>query len=251
MSTIPVALQLYTVRDLTQRDFAGTVREVAKLGYAGVELAGTGGLAASDLKELLAETGLKVAGSHIGLDVLEGNLSGAIELNLEIGNRWIVCPYLPEDRRKSEADWRAIADFFNKIGAECKQHGVQFCYHNHAFEFEKVDDQYALDLLYGNTDPDLVKAELDTYWVLYGGADPAGYLRRLSGRCPLVHLKDMEEGDRSFAEVGTGVLPLDAIVDAAKAGGTHWLIVEQDVCKRPTLESARISIENLKARGLA
>lgn len=248
MARLPIALQMYTLRDLTAKDFAGTFREVSSMGYDGVEFAGTGGLSAKEMKTLLDDLNLRPAGSHIGLDVLEKDLNSAIDYNLAIGNPFIVCPFLPQERRADADGYRAIAELFNKIGAECKRQGIGFAYHNHAFEFEKFDGVYGLDLLYGNTDPELVKAEVDTYWVLYGGEDPAAFLRKMAGRCPLVHLKDMEAGtERDFAPVGTGVLPLNAIADAAPVAGAQWYIVEQDRCKLPPLESVRISINNLHA----
>lgn len=252
MSTIPVALQLYTVRSETAKDFIGTLRDVARMGYAGVELAGTGSLRATELKAVLDDLNLARAGSHVGIDPLEKELGRAIEFNLELGNPYMVCPGVPEARRSSADGYRALAASFDAIGAECRKHGLTFAYHNHHAEFQTFDGQYGLDILYGASDPDLVKAEVDTYWVQYAGEDPAAYIRRYPGRCPLIHLKDMaDDADRSFAEVGEGILDFDAIFAACEVGGARWYIVEQDTCKRPPLESARLSLENLKVRGMA
>lgn len=244
----PVALQLYTVREDCQRDFAGTLRQVAAMGYAGVELAGYGGFTAAALRSLLDDLGLAVAGNHVRLERLENELDQVIEENLVLGNRYVVCPSIPEYRRQDEAGWRQVAGSLDAIGQRLKAHGLQLCYHNHAFEFVRVGEGYALDLLFAATDPDRVKAELDVYWVRRGGEDPVAYLRRLGPRCPLVHLKDMAP-DGSFAEVGTGQLDFAAI--CAAASGAAWFVVEQDVCQRPPLESARISLENLHRMGLA
>lgn len=252
MAKIPVALQMYTVREDAGRDFVGTLRKVVALGYAGVEFAGTGGMTAPDLKRLLDDLGLQVAGSHVGLDTLEGALDAALEYNLTLGNRFVVCPWLPEDRRRDADDYRRLADVLNDIGRACRELGLQFCYHNHAFELQSFNGQTGLDILFEATDPDLVKAELDTYWVEYGGASAVEYLRRYAGRTPLVHLKDMaDDPQRSFAEVGTGTMDFDAIFAASEAAGVEWYIVEQDTCQRPPLESVEISLKNLRARGIA
>lgn len=248
MARIPIALQMYTVRDLTAQDYAGTYREVARLGYDGVEIAGTGGLSAAEMKALLQECHLRPCGSHVGLDLLENELNAAIDYNLAIGNPYIVCPFLPQERRADADGYRAVAESLNRIGAECRRQGIGFAYHNHAFEFEQFEGITGMSILLENTDPELVKAEVDTYWVLYAGGDPAAFLRRHAGRCPLVHLKDMEAGpERAFAPIGTGVLPLGEIAAAAPVAGAEWYIVEQDRCKQPSMECAQLSLTNLRA----
>ncbi|NQT85047.1 sugar phosphate isomerase/epimerase [bacterium] len=250
MSKVPIALQLYTVRQDIDTDLQRTLRNVAEIGYAGVEFAGYADWKATELKSLLADLNLRPAGGHVPIDQLEKDIHKVIHFNLELGNPYVVCPWIPEERRKDKADWLIIADLFNSVGQKCRQNGLTFCYHNHSFEFEKFGDTYALDLLFGATRPNLVNAELDTYWVKHGGEDPVDYLRRYAGRCALVHLKDMAGDEkRSFAEVGAGILDWDAIFEAAEAGGAEWYIVEQDTCPGPPIESARISFENLKKWG--
>jgi len=250
MANVAIALQLYTVRDEIEKNLAGTLRKVAEIGYAGVEFAGFGEWEAAELKSLLAELQLEIAGGHVPIDQLEKELDRVIQFTLELGNPYIVCPWIPEERRKDKADWLAIARLFNSIGEKCAENGLTFCYHNHSFEFVKFGDTYALDLLFAATKPELVKAELDTYWIKHGGADPVEYLKCYAGRCPLVHLKDMaDDEERSFAEVGEGVLDWDAIFEAAEEGGADWYIVEQDTCPGPPIESARLSFENLKSWG--
>jgi sugar phosphate isomerase/epimerase len=129
---------------------------------------------------------------------------------------------------------------------------MQLCYHNHDFEFRQFDGRYGLDILLGATDPELVKAEVDTYWVQKTGVDPAAYLRQYAGRCPLVHLKDMTADEsRTFAEIGEGSMDWSAIFTAAEAGGAAWYIVEQDTCRRAPLESVAISLRNLQSMGKA
>jgi sugar phosphate isomerase/epimerase len=252
MPQLPIALQLYTVRDEAARDFTGTLRQVAEIGYAGVEFAGTGGLSAEELRRLLDDLGLRVAGSHTGLDDLERNLSAALDFSQAIGNPYVVCPWLPQERRGSADGYRALGDLLNRVGAACKERGLQLCYHNHDFEFQRFDGQYALDILYAATDPNLVQAELDTYWIKKAGVDPAAYIRQYAGRAPLIHLKDMATDEKgSFAEVGEGTQDWSSIFEASEAGGARWYIVEQDVCPRPPLESVTISLRNLRAMGKA
>ncbi|MGQ9731549.1 MAG: sugar phosphate isomerase/epimerase family protein [Candidatus Zipacnadales bacterium] len=253
MHKIPVALQLYTVRDMTEKDFSGTVKQVAEIGYAGVEIAGhTGGMSPAELKTFLEDLGLGLAGSHIGLDQLENNLAQVIEDNLTLGNPWVVCPWMPEERRQTAEGWRTVAAELSEIGAKLKGAGLQLCYHNHSFEFQRFNGETGFDIFYAAADPECVKAQIDTYWVQHGGEDPAATIRRFAGRVPLVHLKDMTPGDNpTFTEVGNGILDFPAIFEASEAAGVQWYSVEQDICAGPSLESARQSLENLKRWGVA
>lgn len=250
MATLPIAVQMYTLRDETEKDFIGTLRKVAKIGYAGAEFAGYGNLSAKELKTVLDDLGLKPAGAHVGIEEYEANLAGVIDFQLEIGNKFIACPWLAEERRKNGADWKQLAEKLSAFGQEFAKHGITLCYHNHDFEFQRFDGQYGLDILYGNSDPKYLQAELDLYWVKKGGEDPTEYVKKFSGRLPLLHIKDMAT-DGSFAEFGNGTLNWDTIIPAAQQAGTQWYIVEQDVCTRPCLESVEISFRNLQARGLA
>jgi sugar phosphate isomerase/epimerase len=253
MATLPVALQLYTVRDHASEDFVGTLKQVAGIGYAGVEFAGvTGGLSPKELKALLDDLGLKMAGSHTGLEVLESDPNEAVDFAKTMDTEYITVPYLADNRRKTAEDWSQTAASMNRIGSQLKGLGLQLCYHNHSFEFQKFDGKTGMDILYGASDPELVKAEVDVYWVQHGGEDPVEFLKRYKGREPLIHMKDMANDEkRSFAEVGTGILDMPAIVEAATAGGAKWLIVEQDVCPGDPMESVRISFQNMKEQGWA
>ncbi len=252
MPKLPIALQMYTVRDDAERDYAETLRQVAKIGYAGVELAGRGGLSLHGLRDALLETGLRVCGSHTGIDQIEGSLAQVVEENQAVGNTRVVVPYLSEDRRQGSDGYKKTAAKLNELGELLQAHGLSLAYHNHDFEFKIQDDgRTGEDILLAETDPMLVKFEVDSYWVLVGGQDPVAFIRAHTGRVPLLHVKDRDTTDGSFAEVGTGDLPLDALIAAAPEVGVEWLIVEQDQCKRPPLEAVKISYDNLKARGYA
>ena len=252
MAKIPVALQLYTVRDETAKDFAGTVRQVAAMGYAGVEFAGTGGLSAVAMADLLAETKLQPAGAHVGLGVLESALDAEIVYHQAIGNPWIGVPALPGELR-NPAGFHQVARTMNKIGATLKNAGLRLYYHNHAFEFERMAGQRGMDILLAETDPALVGFECDVYWVHYAGDDPAGLIRAHAGRFPLIHLKDMVGAgeQRTWAEVGEGIIPFEPIFAASETQGAVWYIVEQDRCARPSLDAARMSLDNLRKWGKA
>ncbi|QBD79794.1 sugar phosphate isomerase/epimerase [Ktedonosporobacter rubrisoli] len=247
MSEKLVALQLYTVRDETARDFKGTIRRVASLGYPAVEFAGYGDLSAAETKDLLKETGLRGVSTHVGWSELEKNLDYHINYCLEIGCPHLVLPSLPHEWHNADS-FRTLAPQMNEIGRRCQERGLSFGYHNHDFEFQQSDGQYLLDILFSATDPALVSFELDTYWAAYAGVDPIAYLRQHAGRIPLIHLKDMT-ADRHYTEVGDGTLDIAGICRAAQESGTRFYIVEHDAPTIPSLESARRSLENLRKLG--
>lgn len=251
MASTPVALQMYTVRDHAARDFLGTLKYVSEIGYDGVEFAGFGNMEAEELRKALDDLGLQAVSAHIGLAELEGKLNQVVDYNLTVGNSWITIPSLPPELRKNAEDWQELGVRLNALGLRCRRQGIQLCYHNHAFEFEKHDGRYGLDILYGASGADLLQTQIDIYWVKRAGVDPAEYLRKYKGRSPLLHLKDMEAGpEQFFAEVGEGIIDLESVAAAAQEAGVKWYIVEQDRSRRDSKESARISISNLKARGL-
>ena len=250
MAKLPIGVQLYTVRDKTEKDFPGTLKALARIGYKGVVLAGYGNLkSAGEVKKALTDAGLQVCGAHVGIEALEADLNKVLDEHELLGNRFIVIPWMDEKRRKDAAGWKQVAQSLNRIGASCRERGFTLCYHNHSFEFEKFDGKTGLDILWENSDANLVKSELDLFWVKHGGADPAAYLSKLGARAPLVHLKDMTP-DRKFAEVGNGTIDWRPILDIAVKNGAKWGIVEQDDCYgKPTLDAVRTSFENLKKIG--
>jgi len=254
LQRLPVALQLYTVRDQLKEDFRGVVRAVGEMGYDGVQFAGYGGLSAGELRDLLREANVQPAGTHTGLDVLESRLDEEIAYNQAIGNRWILCPAIPEARRRDLAGWRDIAASLNRIGERCAAQGLLFGYHNHAFEFPPIPDgngRRGIDVILGETDPQRVFWEPDVYWIHKGGADPAAMIRQFAGRVPITHLKDVTKDERqTFAEVGEGGLDWPAILRASQEARVEWHCVEQDRCDRPPLESARLSLQHLRSWGM-
>ncbi|MCX6901132.1 MAG: sugar phosphate isomerase/epimerase [Verrucomicrobia bacterium] len=244
-----IGAQLYTVRDALKTDFPGTLKRVASLGYRGVQLSKAYGQTAEQIRKACDDNGLTILATHVDLDELEKGLDPVMSNHEVMDCRYIAIPYLPAPRRKTKEDWLKLAGLFEKWAQELKKRGFILMYHNHAFEFEtKFDDKPALDLLYDNA-PTL-QAEPDLYWVAKGGADPAKFLAKFKKRAPMIHCKDMDKTDGSFAEVGHGSFDWDAILKVAKQVGVVGYLVEQDKCKRNPFDSLKMSLEFLKSKGL-
>lgn len=248
----PLAVQMYTLRNDVANDYPGTLRAVAELGYQAVELATLGGLTAATLRTHLDALGLHIVGMHIGLEQLEHQLDQTLDDLTTLGVRSLICPWLPPERRSSAAHYRAIAHTLNQIGRTAQERGIQLCYHHHDFEFQPIDSSTGMAILLEHTDPTLLHIELDVYWAAFAGIDPIALIRQLAGRVALVHLKDMAATpQREFAEVGHGTLDMPHILAACDHAEVAWLIVEQDTCARPPLESIRMSLDYLRTLGRA
>jgi len=246
MAKIPVALQLYTVRDACEKDFINTLRQVADMGYAGVELAGTYGKTAKEVKQILDELKLPCVGSHTG----DRELSGLVEFHKTLDCKYVGWAAYPGGLPKTEEEVQAAIKHLNQRGADYKKNGFTLYYHNHSGEFQTIAGKAILDWFFENTDPDLVKAEYDVCWIYNAGVDPAAYMKKYPGRCPLLHLKDMD-ANKKLTEVGNGVVDFNSIFAVSEISGTEWYIVEQDNWDKPSIESARISFNNLKKWGIA
>lgn len=245
----PIGVQPYTVREQMAKDYDGTLEKLAAIGYRGIEIGlPPAGKTVAEQKALLNRLDLQVIGTHGPFDSLEADWEALFRYLDETGGRFIALSL----KFASKDDVLQKADRLNQIGRSCREAGVQLLYHNHDWEFEKFDGEYALDLLLRETDPEWVKMELDTYWVARGGEDPAEYIAKLKNRCPLLHIKDMEPGEEKFfAEIGEGTLDFKKIAQAADDAGTEWLIVEQDLSRRDPIESLTISYRNLQRMGLS
>lgn len=249
MSNIPVAVQMFTLREEADKDFEGTLRKVAEIGYNGVEFAGYGGLPVEKVRALLDELGLKAASSHVGLDELKNNLSKVIEDQKILGSKYIVCPYLTEEQR-SEEFYQSLISFLNEAGEACRKEGITLCYHNHDFELEPLSDgRSALEAIFDDVNADYVHTEFDVYWLTKAGQNPVEWIKRYDGRTPLVHLKDMTTDDEKFfAELGTGGVDIEAILNIGEEANVEWWVVEQDVSRKTPLESIEISFNYLKEK---
>ena len=236
-----VSLQLYTLKELTKDDFAGTLEQVAKAGYKGVEFAGYGGLTAGQMKNTLDNLGLRSVSSHISYELFHENLDEQIEYNLKLGTKFMICPYLKLNTREYALH---MAEEFNVFGEKIKASGMAFGYHNHDFELTIDQDKYVLDWLFENCDPELVKTQLDVFWVKKGGADPYDFIKRYAGRIPLIHIKDID-ANLENCDVGAGILDLPLIVQLAREGGCREFIIEQEEFAVSELDSIKVGFENL------
>jgi sugar phosphate isomerase/epimerase len=260
-----IGLQLYTVRDAMGKDPLGTLAQVAKIGYNSVENAtytGTEkfyGMDAATYKKVLADNGLKANSGHyrLGEEMEKGapvqgtilhDWQRAVDDASAIGLKYMVCAYLSSQERGDLDHYKKLADIFNKAAETCKKSGMQFCYHNHDFEFMNQDGVFPYDILLEKTDKDLVKMEVDLYWVKKAGQDPLALFQKHPGRFPLWHVKDMsKEADQSFAEVGSGVIDFKTIFQHKNQAGMKFFFVEQDKCPGSPFDSITHSYNFIKA----
>ena len=248
-----IAAQLYTLRNFTKTpaDIATTLKKVRAIGYEAVQLSALGPIPTDDLKAILDKEGLTVAATHASYEKMRDDPEAILKEHRTLGCKHTAIGGLPTDYRNA-AGYPKFAKEASAVAKRLTEGGLSWGYHNHAFELEKFSGRTGLEILYGESDPAYFTAEIDTYWITYGGGDPAHWIRSLKGRIPLLHLKDMSFGaDKQWmAEVGEGNLNWPAILDAAKFAGVKWYIVEQDVCQRDEFESLAISLKNLKKMGL-
>ena len=237
-----VALQLYTVRSAMQADFLGTLQAVADVGYKAVEFAGFGPYSAAELRAELDRLGLRAAAAHVPLTQWDERPEGVIADLHTLGCGYGVVPFVPEDQRGGLPVARRLAENLNRWGALCRERGLGFAYHHHAFEFDVLPgaaDLTLFEVILTQTDPTNVGIEIDVYWASRGGQEPIALLQRLAGRVPLVHLKDLGPApDFADLPVGAGTLPWDRIIPAAEAAGVQWFIVEQDHPADPIADAA-------------
>lgn len=229
--TLPIAVQVYSVREEAERDFAGTMKKLGEMGYDGVELAGLYGKSAEEIRDSIKAAGLTAISAHVSYDELAGDLEKTLQDYETIGCRYIVIPWLGEDRRFGTALYEETIKEIPVISEGCKKHGMTLLYHNHDFEFAKtLDGTYALDQLYAEVPADVLGAEPDTYWIKVGGPDPSEWLKKYSGRCPLVHVKDFRRkaDGVDLLALGEGEQDFPTLVKTAKECGAQWLVIEQD-----------------------
>ena len=270
--TLPIGLQLYSVRDAMEKDFKGTLQQVKAMGYDGVEFAGLFNNTPEQVKAWCEEIGLNPISAHVPLADMLADIDKVIADYKAVGCKYIVVPYVTEERRPGGELFMQMVEEIRAIGEKCKAAGLVLLYHNHDFEFKKLESgEFGLDYLYANVPADLLQTELDQCWVKYSGQDPVAYLQKYSGRSPVVHLKDfhkegeqegdpyaligLNEGEKKentafeFRPLGQGVQDIPSIIAASEAAGSKWLIVEQDqpsMGKSP-MECVAMSMEYLKS----
>jgi sugar phosphate isomerase/epimerase len=239
-----VALQLWTIRDSLERDLEGSLRRVGELGYDGVEIFQLHGLGAADLRTLLDDCGLRVAGRHARLEALEEEMAEiAAELETLGSNRVAISWIDPE----ALADAPVYVERFAAVARSAKEHGLELGFHNHWSEVAPLEGGSTfLDLL-RELPADLLWLELDLGWVWHGGGDPLEELRKTRGRCPLVHVKDYASREgRDDVPVGTGIVGYDRVIPAAVEAGAEWLVVEEDEVGDDPFGAVETSLRNVR-----
>jgi len=249
MTRIPIGLQLYSVRDACKEDLPGTLEAVAEMGYDGVDFAGYYGYSAKELRAMLDDLGLKVAGTHIGIDTLLGDaLERTVEFEQTLGNKFLIVPGLAEEYRSSFEAWKRTAGVFNEIAQRLEPYGLYTGYHNHFIEFEEIDGETAWDVFAKNTDPRVV-LQMDSGNCMHGGGDPLAFIERYPGRSPTVHLKEYAAGyDKAL--IGEGDTDWARLFELCETiGDTEWYIVEQESYALPPMECVKACVDNLRQMG--
>ncbi len=241
-----VGLQLYTVRDLMKADMPGTLARVGEIGYKEVEFAGYFGRTPREVRDLLKRNHLTSPSTHLPYDSFQ-NWQKVLDDSKAIGHKWVTLPWIPEEKRRTVADWKAIAAQFNQVGKQAKSSGLRFAYHNHNFELTPIDGVRPLDILLSETDPAFVDFEMDIYWVVFGGGDPLDYFKRFPHRFALAHIKDSAgPPDNKMVDVGQGKIDFRTILaQSDKAGFKHYF-VEHDQPADP-IATIRNSYNYLRA----
>ena len=271
---LPVAVQVYSVRTDAEADLVGTFRKIKEMGYDGVEFAGLYGHSPEYIKGVCDALGLVPLSAHIPLDEMIADPEKTFSDYATIGCKYAAVPYVTEERRPGAEKFEETIKTIAELGAVAKKYGITLLYHNHDFEFRKVDGEYGLDILYKEVSPELLQTELDLCWVNVGGENPSDYLRKYTGRAPVVHYKDFhmsgklpkhlyaliglddektedEPSTFEFRPVGHGMQDMPSILKATEDAGASWVVVEQDEPSMglSRLESIKASREYLASQG--
>ena len=253
-----VGIQLYTLRSVMQNDFEGKLAKVAEIGYREVEFAGFDGHTPQEVRGMLDRHGLTGPSAHVEYKSLGDQWQSVLDGAHIVGSKYLVNPYIDDAVRSQPDGWKRAAEAFNIAGEASKKAGIQFCYHNHWFEFAAVNGKLPYDVLLEACDPDLVKMEMDLCWIMVGGQDPFKYFKLYPGRFPLVHVKDLTKipktdasGGQNFGdsleemtEVGSGIIDWKKIFAQSEKAGIKHYFVEHDHPKDP-FASAKASYQYL------
>ena len=238
-----LGLELYTVRTLMQRDVEGTLAAVAAIGIREVEFAGYFDRTPAALRRTLQDLGLSSPSAHVPLEPDATSWARVLDAANGVGHRYVVIPEMDGRWRRTLDDWRRACELLGRAAEQARAAGLAFAYHNHDVEFQALQGRIPYDVLLETTDPELVRCQLDLYWIRKGGQNPLPYFRRWPGRFPMVHVKDMTPDGR-MADVGAGAIDWGAIfAHRAEAGIEHYFI-EHDEPADP-LASVRASYHYL------
>ncbi|PYO92081.1 MAG: sugar phosphate isomerase/epimerase [Gemmatimonadetes bacterium] len=218
----------------------------AEGGHQEAEFAGYHNHSPADVRAILDRHGLSAPSTHVPFES-DDQWKAALDAAKTIGHEYIVMPFIPAERRKTLDDWKNFAQVFNHAGQAAHDAGIQFAYHNHDFEFPKLDGQIPYDVLLQNTDPKLVQLEIDLYWITKAGQDPLAYFARWPGRVPLVHVKDSAgPPEHKMVDVGQGKIDWKRIFAKKDQAGIKHFIVEHDQPPQP-FEDIATSARYLKS----
>jgi sugar phosphate isomerase/epimerase len=242
--------QLYTVRAEMERDFEGSLRRVADIGYDEIEFAGLFGRNPATIRRLLKRLGLKVVASHVDWKRLRDDPAELIKETKVLGAPYMVLAWLPPEQRQTPEQWRWWVSHLNVVGKMARKQGLRLAYHAHDFEYQAIDDVRPIDLLEQGLNPEFVSFEMDIYWTVKGGGDPVALLRKYPGRFPLAHIKDMSKTDTSMADVGDGQIDFTVIFKAAGHHDFKHMFVERDDSGDPfaTLQRSLAYLKNIERR---
>lgn len=231
-------LQVYSVRNQLKEDFEGTMKYIAKVGYKHIEGYGLGTdgmflrkITPAHYAKVIADLGMEFKATHCSY-ALTGEADKMIEAAAETGMEYMIIPGIPGKLRETVDQWKGIAENFNKIGEKCKAAGLKFGYHNHAFEFEKIDGVIPQELLLENTDKGLVHFEADLFWVTKGGYDPIKLIENYPGRITIFHVKDATK-ELEGTTVGKGIIDFKSIFKAGKKDVLEYYFVEDERTDAP------------------
>ena len=253
MAKPQVGIQLYSVRDRSEKDFLGTIADIGAIGYKNVELAGYYGHTAQEVRQALDAAGLNATSAHVNLTVSEPdaiweNLKTAVAYYSELGIKRFIVPFYPLGDNPTLADVHKMTDILTEASKMVRAAGMEFGYHNHAFEFKPVEGKLVIDHILERVPADQMFAEFDLGWIKVAGQDPAAYVKKYAGRLPIVHAKDFKE-DGKDTEIGKGSVDWDSALAACEETGVEYVIIEQEQYNVSSLESAKLNYEWFKQRG--
>jgi sugar phosphate isomerase/epimerase len=252
MNLSQVAIQLYTLRDFckTPEETAATLRKVREIGYQAVQVSGVCKMPEEEFIKMLNAEGLVCCATHEDSKTILDAPEKVVERLRKLGCKHTAYPFPKEIDFSSRESVSALISKLDRAGAILREAGQVLSYHNHAIEFVKQEGRTILEQIYASTNARNLQAEIDTYWVQFGGGNPVEWCRQMKGRLPLLHAKDYGytvENKPVFMEIGHGNLDFKAIVAAAEEAGMEWFIVEQDICPGDPFESIRKSFDYIKS----
>ncbi len=243
---IPVGVQVYSVRTVAEKDLAGTIAKIAKMGYDGVEFAGYYGHSAKDIRKMMDDNNIVCCGTHTQMDDLsDEKLAATIEFNKTLGNKYLIVPWLQPDEANPKEGWLKYAKRLNVLAEKVKRHGMMVGYHSHAHDFAPLDGTTPWDLLFSNTSKDVIM-QIDTGNAMSGGGDPVACLKKYPGRAVTVHLKEYSATNPN-AMLGEGDVKWVEIFRLCRSiGGTKWYIIEEEKDAYEPMVGIEISLKNFK-----